>query len=87
MRKIRYEVCTNKPLLAKLIFKLAQVFLKKEKYLFLGNDSFTTFEEVLMHAVQNDVDFILLGGNLFHDTNPSQNTLQKYDYFNLLLFV
>ncbi|XP_055840402.1 double-strand break repair protein MRE11-like isoform X2 [Episyrphus balteatus] len=45
--------------------------------LFLRNDSFITFEEILELAVEKDVDFILLGGNLFHDATPSQNTLNK----------
>lgn len=47
-----------------------------------GNDSFIAFEEILQHAVANDVDFILLGGDLFHDANPSQNSL--YQCMNLL---
>lgn len=38
-----------------------------------GNDSFNSFEEVLQLSVQNDVDMILLGGDLFHDANPSTN--------------
>ncbi|KAJ6638754.1 Double-strand break repair protein MRE11, partial [Pseudolycoriella hygida] len=42
-----------------------------------GNDSFIAFEEILQHAVHNDVDFILLAGDLFHVANPSMNTLQK----------
>ena len=40
-----------------------------------GNDSFLAFEEILQIAVKNDVDFILLGGDLFHDADPSQNSL------------
>lgn len=35
------------------------------------------FEEILQHARENEVDFILLGGDLFHDTKPSQNVLLK----------
>lgn len=48
-----------------------------EKDSMTRNDSFITFEEILQHAVQNDVDFILLGGDLFHDSVPSQNTMQR----------
>ncbi|GLV44365.1 meiotic recombination 11 [Carabus blaptoides fortunei] len=36
-----------------------------------GNDSFESFEEILVHAVQNEVDFLLLGGDLFHESKPS----------------
>lgn len=36
-----------------------------------GNDSFEAFEEVLKVAKDEKVDFILLGGDLFHETNPS----------------
>ncbi|XP_055913872.1 double-strand break repair protein MRE11 [Eupeodes corollae] len=42
-----------------------------------GNDSFIAFEEILELAVEKDVDFILLGGDLFHDATPSQNSLHK----------
>lgn len=35
------------------------------------------FEEILRIGKVNEVDFILLGGDLFHDTNPSQSALQK----------
>lgn len=42
-----------------------------------GEDSFIAFEEILELAVSNDVDFILLGGDLFHDASPSQNALNK----------
>lgn len=44
---------------------------------FAGDDSFIAFEEVLQHAVQNGVDFILLGGDLFHDARPSSNCINK----------
>lgn len=42
-----------------------------------GNDSFNTFEEVLQLAVLHEVDFILLGGDLFHDANPSTSALNR----------
>lgn len=45
---------------------------------FSGRDSFVSFSEILQHAKLNKVDFILLGGDLFHDTNPSKESLQKY---------
>ncbi|XP_008550619.1 double-strand break repair protein MRE11 [Microplitis demolitor] len=41
------------------------------------NDSFTTFEEILQIALAKKVDFILLGGDLFHDSTPSQNVVLK----------
>lgn len=46
---------------------------------FSGNDSFIAFEEILYYAKYHQVDFILLGGDLFHDTNPSKEALNKYD--------
>ena len=36
------------------------------------NDSFEAFEEVLDRAIALNVDFLLLGGDLFHEINPSQ---------------
>lgn len=42
-----------------------------------GNDSFIAFEEVLTLAKEHDVDLILLGGDLFHDSKPSPNSLLK----------
>lgn len=41
------------------------------------NDSFEAFEEVLQKAKDCNVDFLLLGGDLFHELNPSQETLYK----------
>ncbi|KAK2582334.1 hypothetical protein KPH14_004671 [Odynerus spinipes] len=38
-------------------------------------DSFATFEEILQYGKQYEVDFVLLGGDLFHDTKPSQTAL------------
>jgi hypothetical protein len=36
------------------------------------DDSFMAFEEVLQTAVELEVDFLLLGGDLFHDNKPSR---------------
>ncbi|CAL8103047.1 unnamed protein product [Orchesella dallaii] len=41
------------------------------------SDSFDTFEEILKLAVDNDVDFVLLGGDLFHENKPRPNVLRK----------
>ncbi|RCV35627.1 hypothetical protein SEVIR_7G266000v4 [Setaria viridis] len=40
-------------------------------------DSFQAFEEICSLADQNKVDFILLGGDLFHENKPSRSTLVK----------
>jgi double-strand break repair protein MRE11 len=37
-----------------------------------GNDSFNTFEEVLSLSKKNGSDFLLLGGDLFHENRPSR---------------
>lgn len=42
---------------------------------FSGNDSLVTFEEILKIAVDKEVDFILLGGDLFHENKPSRQIL------------
>lgn len=42
-----------------------------------GEDSFTVFEEILKHAQKNKVDFILHGGDLFHDNKPSRRALHR----------
>ncbi|CBQ69662.1 related to MRE11-DNA repair and meiotic recombination protein [Sporisorium reilianum SRZ2] len=42
-----------------------------------GQDSIRTFEEILQLAVQHQVDFILLGGDLFHENKPSRATLHQ----------
>ncbi|KAM8977664.1 double-strand break repair protein MRE11 [Pelodytes ibericus] len=46
-----------------------------EKDAVRGNDSFVTFDEILRLAQDNEVDFLLLGGDLFHDNKPSRKTL------------
>jgi len=43
----------------------------------LANDSFNTFEEILQLAATHEVDFILLGGDLFHENKPKPSCLQK----------
>lgn len=46
-----------------------------EKDAVRGNDTFATLDEILRLAQQNEVDFILLGGDLFHENKPSRKTL------------
>ncbi|XP_046926973.1 double-strand break repair protein MRE11 isoform X2 [Lynx rufus] len=46
-----------------------------EKDAVRGNDTFVTFDEILRLAQENEVDFILLGGDLFHENKPSRKTL------------
>ncbi|XP_073139940.1 double-strand break repair protein MRE11 isoform X1 [Henckelia pumila] len=41
------------------------------------HDSFQAFEEICSIAEQKEVDFILLGGDLFHENKPSRSTLVK----------
>lgn len=40
-------------------------------------DSFQAFEEVCSIAEEKQVDFLLLGGDLFHENKPSRSTLVK----------
>eukprot|EP01134_Creolimax_fragrantissima_P004857 CFRG4857T1 len=47
-----------------------------------GKDALNTFEEILINAVKLKVDFILLGGDLFHENNPPRKVL--YDVASLL---
>ncbi|KAL6785333.1 MRE11 [Auxenochlorella protothecoides x Auxenochlorella symbiontica] len=42
-----------------------------------GDDSFNTMDEVLCIAKREKVDFVLLGGDLFHDNKPSRQTVVK----------
>uniref|UniRef100_A0A8C3JNM6 Double-strand break repair protein n=1 Tax=Calidris pygmaea TaxID=425635 RepID=A0A8C3JNM6_9CHAR len=42
-----------------------------------GNDTFVTFNEILDHAQKNEVDFVLLGGDLFHENKPSRKTVHS----------
>ena len=44
----------------------------KEKHAVRNNDSFEAFKEVFANAKTEKVDFVLLGGDLFDEVNPSQ---------------
>ncbi|KAF1394041.1 hypothetical protein PFLUV_G00022390 [Perca fluviatilis] len=46
-----------------------------EKDAIRGNDSYDTLDEILKCAKTQQVDFILLGGDLFHDNKPSRRCL------------
>ncbi|KAK2868607.1 hypothetical protein Q7C36_000478 [Tachysurus vachellii] len=48
-----------------------------EKDAVRGNDTFVTFDEIMSCARQNDVDLVLLGGDLFHDNKPSRKALHN----------
>ncbi|CAL8353748.1 unnamed protein product [Lota lota] len=48
-----------------------------EKDAIRGEDTFTTLEEILKCARTNQVDFILLGGDLFHENKPSRRCLHN----------
>ncbi|KAH8677611.1 Metallo-dependent phosphatase-like protein [Xylariales sp. PMI_506] len=42
-----------------------------------GDDSWQTFEEIMNLARQQDVDMVLLAGDLFHDNKPSRKSMFK----------
>lgn len=42
-----------------------------------GQDSINTFREILEIARDAEVDFILLGGDLFHENRPSRSCLHQ----------
>ncbi|CAH1794958.1 unnamed protein product [Owenia fusiformis] len=46
-----------------------------EKDAIRGNDSLVTFQEIMQIATEQEVDFVLLGGDLFHENKPSRKTL------------
>uniref|UniRef100_A0AAQ4P4B1 Double-strand break repair protein n=1 Tax=Gasterosteus aculeatus aculeatus TaxID=481459 RepID=A0AAQ4P4B1_GASAC len=48
-----------------------------EKDAIRGNDSYNTLDEILKCAKTNEVDFILLGGDLFHENKPSRRCLHN----------
>ena len=37
-----------------------------------GDDSFKSFDELLRIGVEQEVDMVLLGGDLFHENKPSR---------------
>jgi len=41
------------------------------------HDSFNAFDEICAIASQRQVDFLLLGGDLFHENKPSRSTLVR----------
>lgn len=42
-----------------------------------GKDSFRTFNEIMKLGLENDVDLVIQGGDLFHHNKPSRNTYNK----------
>lgn len=44
----------------------------QEKHPIRGGDSYEGFQEVIDQAKSNNVDFLLLGGDLFDEVNPSK---------------
>ncbi|KAH3759286.1 DNA repair exonuclease [Pelomyxa schiedti] len=42
-----------------------------------GADSFIVFEEILQMAKNKNADFMIFGGDLFHENKPSRQTLHK----------
>lgn len=48
-----------------------------EKDAIRGSDSYNTFKEILEYAKNCQVDFILLGGDLFHENKPSRRCLHS----------
>lgn len=48
-----------------------------EKDAIRGSDSYNTLDEILKCAKSNQVDFILLGGDLFHENKPSRRCLHS----------
>uniref|UniRef100_A0A2Z5U614 Double-strand break repair protein n=1 Tax=Reticulitermes speratus TaxID=60591 RepID=A0A2Z5U614_9NEOP len=47
-----------------------------EKDSIRGGDTYTTFEEILRLAQEQNVDLILLGGDLFHDSKPTPRCIR-----------
>jgi len=56
-------------------------FLEKEET--RRDDSFLAVQEVFEKSYQNNADFLLLGGDLFHENTPSKYTLNRtFEIFN-----
>lgn len=59
----------------------------KEADGFIGKDSFNAFDECLDIANKEEVDFVLLGGDLFHEARPSARTyFEASQIFNRHVF-
>ena len=59
----------------------------KENDRYRANDSFYSFEEALKIASKANIDFMLMGGDLFHDHKPSRKTFWKcQQIFNETIF-
>ncbi len=56
---------------------MSSYLLTDNKLNILGEDSFVTFEEILNYGKTMKADFVLLGGDLFHENKPSRKSLQK----------
>ena len=48
-----------------------------EKDAVRSNDCFAAFEEVLVTAKSQKADFVLLGGDMFHENKPSRRTMHS----------
>ena len=49
------------------------------------DDSFDTFEEIMQIAKREDVDFVLLGGDLFHENKPTrQSELKAFQVIRIM---
>lgn len=70
-RKNKFKVRDN---ISVLIYKTNN---PQNYFSILANDSFITFEEILEIANLKEVDFILLGGDLFHIATPSPKSLNQ----------
>jgi hypothetical protein len=73
----RGDVLTTFCTLNGLLFKLYGIQGVWESDPIRKDDSFETFEEIFKIAHAQKVDFVLLGGDLFHENKPSRNTVVK----------